>query len=135
MREIRFRGKRIDNGELIYGFYYHSTINGLHYIADIKETRAEGVIPETVGQFTGLHDKNGKEIYEGDIAVCTYGKWHEEPKGLTRIGKVMYDVKTCAFKMALKNSAMLVSFRDTKPKDIEVIGNIHDNPELLEAEV
>lgn len=87
-----------------------------------------------VMQYTGLHDKNGKEIYEGDIVICTYGKWHEEPKGLTRIGKVVYDIKTCAFKIAVKDSAVLVSFYDTKTKDIEVIGNIYENPNLLERD-
>jgi uncharacterized phage protein (TIGR01671 family) len=84
-------------------------------------------------QYTGLHDKNGKRIYEGDIVVATYGKWHEEPKGLTRICKVVYDDRTCSFRMAVNNSKVLVLFEDSRKKDIEIIGNIYENPELLEV--
>ena len=80
MREILFRGKRIDTGEWIEGFYYRRpnpiTKDGLpmyHGIADLTSFGAE-VIPESVSEFTGLCDKNGKRIFEGDIVRQDYSK-------------------------------------------------------------
>ena len=70
MREIKFRGKRIDNGEWVYGNYIKVTPyedNGGHRICSQDSWDMFEVDPETVGQFTDLKDKNGKEIYEGDI--------------------------------------------------------------------
>lgn len=122
MREIKFRGQRLDNGEWIYGSLV--TLGGSAYIcsftgASIKKTEFFNLFtevdPATVGQYTGLKDKNGKVIYEGDIV-----HWNEY------VGKVIF--KNGLFARKFKNvSASLVSLLLVT----EVIGNIHDNPELL----
>ena len=143
MREILFRGKRIDNGKWVEGDLLYNRIDGRENerrIGDIYFTQGEkiegtavyNVIPETVGQYTGLIDKNGKKIFEGDIFktktndifiigfgayfpkdYCLYRFWEYECWGL-----FAYDRKK---QYQLSNN----------PNLFEVIGNIHDNPELL----
>jgi uncharacterized phage protein (TIGR01671 family) len=83
--------------------------------------------------WTGLIDKKKVNIYEGDIVIVTYGKWHEEPKGLTRKGRVVYSEAKAQFVVMINNSAVEVGFYDTKSRDIEIIGDIYENPELLEG--
>ena len=86
---------------------------------------------DTIGQFTGLQDKNGKEIYEGDIvSTSKYGKDIEIGNQIKNVsGSELYEVKMlmCNFVLDSKyRSHYLIYY-----KDYEVIGNIHDNPELL----
>ena len=150
MREILFRGKRIDNGEWVCsGNLIHFDEVDQHFIANlndkcitthdendhiiaIEDTRIYKVIPETVGQYTGL-DANGKKIFEGDI-----GKYKQvdgakrNGKPITCIGKVVYNVKTASFAIESKDKTGCKYFDYFPIKDFEVIGNIHDNPELLE---
>lgn len=123
-REIKFRGKRIDNGEWVYGDLLQPTeICDIYEIANcesIDGTRYE-VIPETIGQFTGLYDKNGKEIYEGDILKGTfYGFPMPE---YDYVFQIYWDEKEKGF--------MANYF---EPSECEVIGNIYEDSELLGGE-
>lgn len=141
MREILFRGKRVDNGEWVEGYYcgkvnktFFSPAEDSAQIID-KDLYWHEVIPETVGQYTGLTDKNGKKIFEGDIvrATCTYNTGHGVRKE-TNSYAVKYHENYCYFYLARRRNNLLFDgnwsyFVD----DFEVIGNIHDNPEFLEV--
>jgi uncharacterized phage protein (TIGR01671 family) len=149
MREILFRGKT-GKGKWIYGHYCPCVVSGFPALPCIigKERLDNGcwepiqVIPESVGQFTGLTDKNGKKIFEGDIVKVTYIE-KREYQGVKYdseyafIEQVIYSEEMACFVLQLDNDglSMYRPFLDlnlpTKIKEIEVIGNIHDNPELL----
>lgn len=119
MREIKFRGKRIDNGEWIEGYFYHEEFYGEIITLELKTTHICDI--NTIGQYTGLKDKNGKEIYEGDILDFDEKEWGESGY----VSAVVWDEKECCF-----------CFDGGTPFDVgqwrKVIGNIYDNPELLE---
>ena len=137
-REIKFRGKRVKMDDPLERWIEGSCVEYTN-IRDEKVVRIMSksgyqneVYPETVGQFTGLYDKNGKEIYEGDILRSV--KFHDI------VGYIMYDKKEGAF-MLVKIDELIKTELETRchiterrlnefPK--EVIGNIYDNKELLE---
>ena len=134
MRDILFHGKRIDDGEWLYGslISLDKRIAEIFYMTGSSKkgiaTVCIYVNPETVGQFTGLCDKNGTRIFEGDIVKINH------PDDLTgdftnAMGCVFYDINEGCFYHRNNN--------ERPPKrmweHVEVIGNIHDNPELLEA--
>ena len=132
MREIKFRGKRLDNGEWVYGDY-HRRAGGVHCVIDMQpdfQGKVEYVViqvdADTVGQFTGLHDKNGKEIYEGDIVVID---------GIIR-GCVRYNARYWRYEIATADEPLENErIPSGRPEECwMVIGNIHDNPELLITE-
>ena len=128
MREIEFRGKRLDNGDWICGdlLYHAAIINGAAIQVQLGEFRRGTfyVWPDTVGQFTGLTDKNGVKIFEDDV-VSYNGPVHKvvfENRGYSGyFGIVIGDNETWPFGMSVP------------PNMMEVIGNIHDNPELLKS--
>ena len=131
MREILFRGKRVDNGEWVEGFYcgkanktFFSPAEDSAQIID-KDLWWHEVIPETVGQYTGLTDKNGKKIFEGDIL-----SYIDNDDDVQYISVVFEE---CAFLIedsGITGSDLLTSYVCL---GLTVAGNIHDNPELLEV--
>ena len=137
MREIIFRGKRLDNGEWVEGNFVKGCIDDFAYIVefgnkDLCRNYVE-VIPETVGQYTGLIDKNGKKIFEGDI----FSRLDSAMDGIPRI--VRWDEEHMEFKCPLVKKHWAFGKSNCslwlmKYEDIEVIGNIHDNPELLKGD-
>lgn len=130
MREYLFRGKRVDNGEWIYGDLLTPT--DIMYDWEISENTGMGnrydIDPETVGQYTGLTDKNGKKIFEGDILTFA--------KGATRPFRIAWD--GLGWKMFLLDDGRRIKYayeidEIDYMRRSEIIGNIHDNPELLEV--
>ena len=128
MREILFRGKRVNNGEWVEGFYsaeeYNLNTHSIEYIPRIQligKCVSLGVIPETVGQYTGLKDKNGVRIFEGDIvrAVTRFSEIY--------VSSVAYHDGTFWFKNWSWTKFLF------KFEKIEIIGNIYDTPELLKV--
>ena len=122
-REIKFRGQRVDNGEWVYGDHHHRA-GGIQCIIRMEPDDngkavyiVHQVDPDTVGQFTGLLDKNGKEIYFDDIVRNKYGD----------IGCVIW---FSDWSLRVDWGGGDIHFIDPE-WGLEVIGNIHDNPELL----
>ena len=143
-RKIKFRGKEIDTGKWVYGGLFkepappqcfEKTLEDKYWIVypdprympdwnlPYQMVRTD-VDKETVGQYTGSKDKNGKEIYEGDIVkVFTNKEW--------RIGKIIYEHSGFTIDVA-NNKELEYGRTSIIEKLVEVIGNIYDNPELLE---
>lgn len=126
MREILFRGKRIDSGEWVYGTMYKIAKDLNPFILTVgKNGCSYQVDEETVGQYTGLKDKNGNGIWEGDIVRC----------GTGRICKVTFFISSGFSGFDL---VPIGGFDAPYPhkwslfSDTEVIGNVHGNQELLE---
>ena len=173
MREILFRGKRTDNGEWVYGYYtnarYYLNEKEMHIIFEpdvevfprCEFAGYEEVIPETVGQYTGLTDKNGRKIFEGDIIL-----YHHHVKKLvpcedatqseiehygfdeeSGLGLAYRHTRTIRYKgyvtldfllgvdLNLNNNCEWWNCENNGVlTQVEVIGNIYDNPELLKGD-
>jgi len=134
MRDIIFRGKRIDNGEWIHGCLSHDkTPNNTYAFIDGEFKGVQRVESETVGQFTGVHDKNLIKIFEKDIVKRCYGVTYSTKQypsftdntAIEEIAVIEYEHAGYDFLQLPPDPNFDVTF--------EVIGNIHDNPELLEA--
>ena len=159
MREILFRGKRKDNGEWIQGDLdrgLFANIDFISYFKTIGERLSFEIIPETVGQYTGLTDKNGKKIFEGDIVAIEHTRrtafwteipetykprrsydchWNEKEDELLYKRNYAVEWKAKDARWILRNGSDQHDLRDVFMffhKGI-VIGNIHDNPELLKG--
>ncbi len=152
MREVLFRAKKQDNGDWIEGYLCYGNIiktvrkcfdwRGDYVCDSLEEYKVD---KETVGQYVGVCDKNGKKIFEGDIVKVVYiekrdfqGVKYDSEYEL--IEQIVYSEKNACFMLKidcqgipmyrhLSNNNALV-----KIKELEVIGNIHDNPELLEKD-
>lgn len=142
MRKILFRGKRTDNGEWVCGYYVlrkrpyfkDKGANFEHIICDnlvIDDFNDKqfvdtipitySVDPETVGQYTDLTDTNGRKIFEGDIVWDSYDEDY---------GKVEWDNDMAKF--IITYSTFTVDFDSVYGEELEIVGNVYDNPELLE---
>lgn len=143
MREILFRGKRVDNGKWVEGNRLGESAivpKGQGFLIEGDSIygctlTAYDIIPETIGQYTGLTDKNGTKIFEGDIVRL-------KRFGNIECGKIVFNTNTDGFEFwhevtvgAYGEKAMrkenLCAFTVSV---VEIIGNIHDNPELLEGD-
>ena len=129
-REIKFRGKRKTDGEWLYGYYFVN--RGLHFIVTDGLAPAGNtfhdyeVYPETVGQYTGMKDCNGKEIFEGDIMEIP-----ETYVNVRLVGTVNYEHGSFSIKSPNNDREWDLCWT-VREYNATVIGEIYDNPELLE---
>ena len=154
MREILFRGKRVDNGEWVEGqtiVVIHQDDNDLIFMPqhgeDVKADPMEDndraltsiygnyyqILPQTVEQYTGLTDKNGKKIFEGDIIKIVPDYDYSDDYIISKV--YSYNGISCVDYHGDDFDSTALGFLDDylPDGDFEVIGNIHDNPKLLEV--
>ena len=142
MREIFFRGKRTINGDWVLGNLF---------IPDLPNTPTQiligtniyripyDVVPETVGQYTGLDDKNGKKIFEGDIVHLTDVRYDNEWTAVVTFGNPYcqyswgWNLQYIGKKPQINTDILLWVEMEDVQVYCEIIGNIHDNPELLKG--
>lgn len=142
MREIKFRGKSLD-GKWLFGYIYrYVNRDGIDTVAIIEidnngfdaTLNLHKISHNTIGQFTGLHDKNGKEIYEGDI-IRSF-----DSQGEPILHAIEYENNDAQFIVVLAGYTKYdfgcsgITQKWINEFEKEVIGNIHDNPELLKQE-
>lgn len=156
LREILYRGKRKDNGEWVYGYPMRDTapcsakargacvcphggsVSVIIFWDDpFHEYDYEDVVPETMGEFTGLTDKNGAKIFQGDI--CDFSVFDFNDCDTQYRGVVVYSGsrfmlwKTAESEYCGADGGFDLDWVIGQDDEFEVVGNIHDNPELLEG--
>jgi uncharacterized phage protein (TIGR01671 family) len=135
MREHIYKAKRRDNHEWIVGYYCKYGDN--HCIIEPTEfgiAKGIGIIPETLCEFTGLYDKNGKRIWENDIVKTKFGRICKVVWRQTQCF-VGWDFEVCDFDFGVNDFSKPPSSWDLYlPENLEVVGNSIDNAELLTAE-
>lgn len=154
MREIKFRGKRLDNGAWVEGHYFKTPLTAEFDVApengaffdSMRETPRycisdeNGVVfevdPATVGQYTGLKDKNGKEVYEGDILLLSDKKSHSEDVVVEHglYGWTFFNPRTATFYSDGSHTYVAIENHRFMFGTGAIIGNIHDDSELLRIE-
>lgn len=123
MREVLYRGKRKDNGKFVWGLPLYAVVDGERIIKTIQSNKDccfYEVIPETVGQYIGLTDKNGVKIFEWDIIKSKFG-----------VFLVRYNSDISSFTLRSVVNVNYPCLNVGTTKSLEVIGNLSDNPELL----
>lgn len=147
MHEILFRGKRIDSGEWVEGYYvpigeYHYILTGRLELVPYLGFEHFLVNSETIGRFTGLTDRNGAKIFEGDIirwrddteltvggqaeTVC-YGRYRDADSAFDDVYAIGFYLRTSG------GECVTICWLDEYKNNFDIIGNIYDNPELLEV--
>ena len=141
MREIKFRGKRVNGGEWVKSMTIsHGTIERKmsKVFFEINPGKWVGIIPNTIGQFTGLKDKSGKEIYEGDLIKAPSGRiyavifstWkHEEKREFPKVIDLYEHTGWCISLDGVNPCELL----DSEVCQGSIMGSVYDNPELLKG--
>ena len=140
MREILFKAKRKDTGEWVEGLLWKKKYNSNKIFISCFPDKDDNeevfvVAQDTICQYTGLTDKNGRKIFEGDIVTTKY----ELGRGGFYTFEVYYNENLCQFALTINTGSYTknkqydwLQLTASKAKKIEVIGNVFDNPELLE---
>ena len=133
MRDIKFRGKRMKDGKWIYGAYIPPDCTYWEYPSIADNNHRFEIEPETLGQYTGYKDVDGNEIYEGDVLEVSFFDAESEDRhfrGIVNLcGMGMWEIMEPDASSHLLGSVMGRDFFKAK-----IIGNIYDNPKLLEEE-
>lgn len=151
MREILFRGKRVETLEWVEGFYFREAGHFIKELPSAVTTPTHLVYPETIGQYTGIKDKNSKRIFEGDIFKFNDEIWSSsytscgmeydscEAENYGVVGFDEYSAKYDFVKYKYNENSVETDLHENGTLEfaaflagLEIVGNIHDNPELLE---
>lgn len=147
MREYLFRGKRVDNGEWAEGYLGYNKVRKQYYIMDDVDSFPIPVHKESVGQYTGMKDKNGRKIFEGDIVrtqPCSDRPYSKKKKFKEHVGVVRYNVRhfknsfheqdyEAVWAVGIKDMGEYGCYDWSMFFKCEVIGNVFENADLLEG--